>query len=324
MNKFLLCLIPAIMMFLSGCIHEYPHGNAGENPNALNVGLELELQLQWIQRAVEVEMGSKSSSSLHRIIIEASKDGKAAGRDIICLSDEQFANGEIRHTLSFRMLPAQYDIVVWTDCVSPDRDNLFYDPSSLSEISMISSPVVWEKEMQCGYACQTIDLRQYDSKSTSAKETIKVENAGSRFELVATDITDFLEAQDYKIQHGETYTIELNFSSPYFTTFNAITGGVGKQINNFSTEGELWLPFGLYDSLTIAEGILFTPEEGQTVEMAITVFDSAKMPVVRTPYFSFDVNRGYLTRVFGKFMSEEFSAGFQIDNIWAGEVIIDL
>ena len=86
---------------------------------------------------------------------------------------------------------------------------------------------------------------------------------------------------------------------------------------------KLNLPFGIYDELVLADGYLFTLDE-ENVTMRLTVHNSARMIVVRTPLFRFSLKRGTITYVRGEFLSDTFNNNLTVDNVWAGEIIIDV
>ena len=48
------------------------------------------------------------------------------------------------------------------------------------------------------------------------------------------------------------------------------------------------------------------------------------MTVVKTPEFSFKVKRGMISIVTGEFLSEMFLNHIRVDNVWEGEITIDI
>ena len=313
-----------IMTFFSGCIHEYPKGEV-IIPDDIEFGIELDLDLEWKQYATQLDLKSRASyDSPHRIIIEVEKGSDVLGRDIIYLSDEDFSEGTVTHKLSFNLKPTEYKIGIWYDYCREWEEETYYNAADLSNVSQIQNVIKWDTKMHCGYASEYIDLRKYNGQpNVRLLKKMELKHPGARFELVATDVTDFLAYQDPLIQLGETYTITLEFSQIVPATFNVFEGYAIEGADRSLTDGPLTIPFGRYEQLSIASGFIFCDEE-MTIEMRIAVHNSARVPIIQSQWFDFKIRPGTLTRVFAQFLSERVESTFIIDNIWAGEIFIDI
>ena len=316
--------IPVLFLFsfiFSGCIHEYP--TAEEiNPTDIDFGVELELQLHWDQFAEQINFETKAQEKNHRLIIEMMRNGQTWGRDEIWVSDDDFNDNILTRRLPFKLKPFEYQIGVWYDRRSSDSGTS-YDATDISEIKPLNREPSWEESQLCGYAYSSINLTSYKGgRNVKLLKQIGLLHAGARFELVSTDIKEFIRAQTENLEAGETYTITLDYGVATPTGFNILTGkALGSERK--SQTGRMRIPFIDLQELTIASGFVFCDEE-DILEMSVTIHNSARVPIIKTPPFRFTIRRGALTRVFADFLSEEFTGSFIIDNKWEGEIIVEL
>lgn len=319
--KFLIVL--TLGLFCS-CIHEYPN-DSPDNPSAAHVDIQLTIDLDWKYFIEEIGFSTKARNSAnYQLIVEVTKDSELKGREEVFFSAEEFANGTLRHTLPFTLKPAAYSIAAWVNAVDDHGKNHFYETSSLSNVEQLSLPVKWDETMICGYAADILDLREYRGQTNvDVVKKMTVTHCGGRFELVATDINDFLGAQKNALLQGESYTMTLSFSPESPFGFNLFSGGVLRNGNLSERTGELSLPFGLYDELTIASGFIFCKAD-EDVELTLSVHNSARQLIVKTPPFRLPIKNGYVTRAKGNFLSNEFRNSIDINNIWEGEITIEL
>ena len=318
-------LLSLIAFGLGSCIHEYPE-EVGVDPSLVEGAIELSVSLNWNQRAEEAQFATRQTESFHRIITVVSRNGTVVGRDEISISDKEYSAGTITRKLPFKLHALEYDIAVWEEPVSSSMtaDGIF-NTTDLADIRLNSFCVPWDFDNICGYASARIDLRPYRGEwDTKVIKQLVLNHAGGCFELIATDVTAFLESCNEALLKGETYTLSIEFGSETADGIDAFSGFALRHNQSLAQVTiPLLLPFGNYDTLSIAKGFLFCSEE-ENVTMSLSVHNSARLPIVKTPPFRFSMKRGYITRVWGDFLSETFDNIFTVDNIWEGEIIIDL
>lgn len=319
---FLTSLLLPIFM---SCIHEHPDGNA-EDPSLVDLGVELTLELKWNQRTASPQYPSKAREETpHRVIIQIMRNGSIVGKDEVYLSSKEFSEGSLIHKLPFKLHALEYEIAVWSDFISEKGEEEAYHVSSLENIERLDHGIQWKSEYGCGYCNDILDLRDYRNQwNAKVIKTLPLNQAASRFEIISTDINRFLDTQKFAMLNGETYTLTVTFGKNTATGFNAFTGTpIRDNYEEFQTVGKLNLPLGVYDELVIASGILFSSEE-ENITMNLTVHNSARLIVVRSSEFRFPIKRGTLTRVKGEFLSDTFDNNITVDNIWEGEIFIEI
>lgn len=313
-------------LFMGSCIHEYPSGSAYD-PSGIETAIELDLDLQWSEKEITPEFSPTKARNdeLIKVIAEVSSQGDIVGRDEFFVNSDEYAQGYVRHRLSFGLHALNYDLAVWCEYnLDEDIDpDIVFDSSSMNNIK-IKSENVNSIKTQCGYAASSLDLRSYKGETeVRVIKQLNVEHSGARFRLITTDIRSFVEEELWAIENGETYTLTVNFDSSTPDAFDAYTGNAIRNYDTFSMTGALIPSYDYYGEKTIAEGFVFCDEEDE-ITMQVTVHNSARMIVVRSSQFSFKVKRGMTSIVYGDFLSEIFVNTIRVNNIWDGEDFIDL
>ena len=189
-------LFSFLCLITQGCIHEYPDENAID-PTMVEIGVDLTLDLKWNQHATNIDLSTKASNdNLHRIIIEVRRNGSTVGKETVLLKAEEFALGNLKHKLSMKLHALEYDIAVWSDITDSKGKELHYSAGHLEDITQSSGVLIWGEDKGCGFATDILDLRKYrDARDVKVMKELSLKHPGARFELIATDIMQFLDNQ---------------------------------------------------------------------------------------------------------------------------------
>lgn len=312
-----------LALLLQSCIHEYPFPE-GENPQLIETKLKITFNLYWERILHNIEISTRDrTDTRHRFIIEVSKDGETYCRDIAYLNDNEFSLGYLTHDLSLTLGPYDYDLVVWYERVPENFDSNF-NLEDLRGVKILSNIPTHETPSQCAFASDKINLTEYINRSeTEISKEVELQLAGARFELVATDVQQFISDQKASLNQGDTFNINLSFHNNSSYSFNLYEEKVDYLIENLKLSGDLFFPFAEYDELKIAEGFIFCEKEDE-ITMALNVFNSSLMLITQTEQFTFPVKRGYITTVRGNFLTRYIEGFLSINNIWEGEYVIEI
>ena len=316
-------MLLAILM-LQGCIHDYPH-DGGIDPTMVELRVDLSLNLSWQQFAEAAVFDTRArNEGSHRIVTEIMRKGEVIGRSETYLSDEEFELGKATIPLSFRLHALEYQLAVWYDRNPGNQEEAAYHSDRLSSIEQKNFPLEWTPSLSCGYASCIIDLTPLRGKwGARITKELDLLHSGARFELVTTDFQEFIENQRVALLQGETYSLTISVHSAVADSFDAYSGNSLALKEEKESIKTLTLPFTQSDMVTIADGFLFC-EEDDNASMKLIVHNSARAIVVQTPWFRFPVKRGSITRVYGDFLSNFFKGSISIDNIWEGEIEIEV
>lgn len=328
---------PAMMLLLAflmaGCIHDYPRpvpgspSKPGTDPAAIQAFIEVSYELNWenITHKIDFSGATKSEENkLYRFVIEIFQNDSVVGRDEFHVRGEQFSLGRLTHHLSQPLRADYYQIAVWFDLLDSEGGSVF-ENGNLSEVRHLAATTVGNQEpIQCGFASDIIDLRGYSEGENEVVKELEMRHPGARFEIIATDVEDFISANKGGLVQGEEYTIHMGFSWPASKCFSLYTENpVIKENESVEFTGQLRLPYAEYEELKIGEGFIFCRPE-DTARMRLWVTDTSLVTVAQTSEFSFPIKRGSLTTISGNFLTSQADGSLSIDHVWEGEIVIDL
>ncbi len=330
-----------IIMPLQGCIHTYPDGNA-EDPTQVNVNLEMSFNLNWKELVIShntqysstigtenENVGKQSlsrySESAHRFIIELRATEAPPFRHTVLISHEEFKRGELYIKLPFSLPPLNYKISIWSDStdgytseVPPATDNKF-DASDFNKITPLIGFGEYSLVEDCLYCVNSIDLREFrHTGSSGISVPVTLHSPAARFELIATDVDKFLKYANLALQKGEKYTVALSYEHTVPTTFNLLKGLPTGKREIKGTEN--LLPPLFTKQVSISKGWIFVSEETEYLSLTICIYNSARILVSKVKGILFPLERGKVTRVKGKFLTNFYSSSIHIDNLWDDEI----
>ena len=332
MKKYSWLILSLVMLFIQGCIHEYPHpvkGNSdkGEVPTAINTFIEVSYNLSWESILHQIDFDTKSRARDdrdHRFIIEVIKEGEIICHDIQYLSSEDFSLGKLSHKLSMKLEADYYQIAVWYD-LKDEKGIHSFSADALNQVSLINLSTQNSEVLQCAYATDGLDLTDYEDvgKEITVEKPLQLQHAGARFEIVATDVQKFITNNKASLNQGDSFTVHLSFSNSTPIGYNLHSDILNYTESPVELSGELRLPFAEYEELKIAEGFIFCLDE-ENVSLNVAVKNSALVLVSQTDYFKFPVKRGHITTVYGDFLTHTIDGNFTINNIWDGEIVMEI
>lgn len=316
-------LISLVVLFGS-CIHEYPIGY-GEDPTKVMAGIELEFDLSWENMNYTPDFSSSRAKTQnpHKFIFEIIQNGRIIATEKRELSSEDFAKGYLNHKISSSLKANEYQLAVWYE-FSEKEENEFFEHQNLNNIFLISQSLSDHPKLQCGYANDLLDLRGFSGyKGEPIVKKLKLGHPGARFEIIATDIQEFISEQKAALNQGDIFTMNIVFGEKTPSGFNVFEASPVIKDESIEYSGELFFPFAEYDELKLAEAYLFC-READYITAKIITYNSARKIVSQTPYFSFPLKRGYITQIKGEFLSFPLNGSLTIDHIWEGEILFEI
>lgn len=326
-------LLGVFALCSQSCIHEFPMPTPGQSskpgvdPTTVDASIQVYFDLSWdnIIHNINYDTDTKAlNAPLSRFVIEVLQDDEIVCHDVVQMTRDEFSMGELRHRISTPLKPDLYQIGVWFDVQTSEGDFLF-NTDQLTKVNHLDGSTTASQELHCGYATDYLDLSNVSPKeeATIVKE-IRLSHGGAKFEIVATDIRDFITNNKESLLQGEEYKVKLSFSWPLSQCFNLYGNNyVIDNPSNLEFSGRLRLPYAEYEELKIAEGFLFCRGE-DNANLSLSVVDTSLATVVRTSEFTIPIKRGFVTTVRGDFLTGSLGGSFNIDNIWEGEIKIEI
>lgn len=334
---YLINVVLIVTGMTSGCIHEKAYltpggqqpGGGGVDPTSVNAYIEVNYDLSWENLIHRIEFDAETnpetraaSDNTYRFVIEVIYDDAVVCRDFITMKGSEVSLGQLRHHLSKPLEARFYQIAVWCDLLG-DNGRYPFNADNLSQVGLLHSSTMGMESLQCGYATDMLDLRDITPTERVVTKSLEMGHPGGRFEIVATDIQEFISAHKEDLYNNEEFNLHLSFSYPASKNYNLYSGNYAGEMQGIMFTGSLILPYAEYEELKIAEGFLFC-REGENANLSLRVTDSALSTVVQTSEFSFPLRQGYVTTVKGNFLTGSLDGGLSIDHLWEGEIVINL
>ncbi len=231
-----------LTIVLAGCVHDYPSmtedGEEGIDPTLVEVNTEVTLDLELVPLEIITQKNARSGTTKaragkqtdyrRRFIIEAWREGKPTARQVTVMdtAEEENGDGKISLPIRLKLHALDYTLAVWTDYVAADTDtDLYYDTKDLQYVACRDPYTGSTDYRDCLYGTAALDLRNYRDE-WNAKVQVKVDMVRplAKYELIATDVKDFLRKTKKQRTDGEAFTITFSYGFYLPTVFNVLSG----------------------------------------------------------------------------------------------------
>ena len=329
-----------LTIVFAGCVHDYPgmteDGEEGIDPTLVEVNTEVTLDLELVPLEIITQKNARSGTTKaageqtdyrRRFIIEAWRDGKPESRQVTVVDDaEEDGDGKITLPIRLKLHAVEYTLAVWTDYVAAGTDtDLYYNTEDLQYVACTAPYTGSTPYRDCLYGTTALDLRQY-REEWNAKVQVKVdmERPLAKYELIATDVTEFLEKTAQQRAQGESYTVTFSYSFYIPAVFDVLAGKPCESWPEISFTLPLVLPEEGETLHTVGTDFIFANGGEASVLLTMEIRDSRGNRVSRVSGIDVPYRRGHLTTLKGAFLTSEMKGGVEIDTEWDGEVEIDM
>lgn len=330
-----------LTIVLAGCIHDFPvttpDGEEGIAPTLVEVNTEVTLDLELVPLEIITQKNARPETTKSRVgeqtdyrrrfIIEAWHEGKPESRQVTVADDaEEDSDGKITLPIHLKLHALDYTLVVWTDYVAAGTDtDLYYDTKDLQYVACTAPYTGSTPYRDCLYGTTALDLRQYRDE-WNAKVQIKVDMVRplAKYELIATDVAEFLERTAQQRAQGESYTVTFSYSFYIPAVFDVLAGKPCGSWPEISFTLPLALPEEGETLHTVGTDFIFANGGEASVLLTMEIRDSRGNRMSRVSGIDVPYRRGHLTTLKGAFLTSEMKGGVEIDTEWDGEVEIDM
>lgn len=326
-----------LTIVLAGCVHDYPSmtedGEEGVDPTLVEVNTEVTLDLELVPLEIITQKNARSGTTKaatdyrRRFVIEAWRGGKPESRQVTVMEDaEEDGDGKITLPIRLKLHAVEYTLAVWTDYVKAGTDtDLYYDTKNLQRVACTAPYTGSTPYRDCLYGTTALDLRQYRDE-WNAKVQIKVDMVRplAKYELIATDVAEFLERTAQQRAQGESYTVTFSYSFYIPAVFDVLAGKPCESWPEISFTLPLALPEEGETLHTVGSDFIFANGGEASVLLTMEIRDSRGNRVSRVSGIEVPYRRGHLTTLKGAFLTSEMKGGVEIDTEWDGEVEIDM
>lgn len=322
---------------LASCVHDFPtmtpDGEEGVDPTLVEVNTEVTLDLELVPLEIITQKNARSgitkaaSGYRRRFIIEAWRDGKPESRQVSVVDDaEEGGTEKITLPIRLKLHAVEYTLAVWTDYVAAGTDtDLYYDTKDLQYVACRDPYTGSTDYRDCLYGTAALDLRPY-REEWNARVQVKVDMVRplAKYELIATDVKDFLRKTKKQRADNETFTITFSYGFYLPTVFNVLTGKPADSQTGVHYTVPLTVPTDGSEECTIGTDFVFVNGAESFVSLSMEIQDSGGNVVSRTTGLEVPYRRGHLTTVRARFLTNEMQGGVDIDDEFEGDIDVDL
>lgn len=330
---------------LAGCVHDYPgmteDGEEGIDPTLVEVNTEVTLDLELVPLEIITQKNARSGTNKarsgttkaddgyrRRFIIEAWREGKPESRQVTVMdtAEEENGDGKISLPIHLRLHALDYTLAVWTDYVKAGTtDDLYYNTDNLQQVACRDPYTGSTPYRDCLYGTTSLDLRQYRDE-WNAKVQIKVDMVRplAQYEIIATDVKDFLRKTKKQRADDETFTITFSYGFYLPTVFNVLAGKPADSRTGIAYTTPLTVPTDGQEECTIGTDFVFVNGTESFVSLSMEIRDGGGDVISRTTGLKVPYRRGHLTTVRARFLTNEMQGGVDIDDDFDGNIDVDL
>lgn len=331
-----------LTIVLAGCVHDYPSmtedGEEGIDPTLVEVNTEVTLDLELVPLEIITQKNARSGTTKaraekqtdyrRRFIIEAWREGKPTARQVTVMdtAEEENGDGKISLPIRLKLHALDYTLAVWTDYVAADTDtDLYYDTKDLQYVACRDPYTGSTDYRDCLYGTAALDLRNYrDEWNTKVQVKVDMVRPLAKYELIATDVKDFLRKTKKQRTDGEAFTITFSYGFYLPTVFNVLSGKPADSRTGIAYTTPLTVPTDGQEECTIGTDFVFVNDEESFVKLSMEIQDGDGNVISRTTGLEVPYRRGHLTTVRARFLTNEMQGGVDINDEFDGNIDFDL
>ena len=337
-----LCLTVLLAVLLAGCVHDYPtmtdDGEEGIDPTLVQVNTEVTLDLELLPLEVTTVMTSRTSATdggipadapaayRRRFIVEAWREGKPVARQVTLT--EAGASGRFTLPVTLKLHAVEYTLAVWTDYVKAPAANagaatdasassatdLYYTTTDLQNITCTSPYTGGTPYRDCLCGTAPLDLRAYrDQWNARIGVPVNLSRPLAKYQLIATDVPEFLQKTLRQRQAGETYTLTVKYDFYMLLSYNVLTGVAGQSQLGIQFSAPLQVTDDGNGECTLVSDFFFVNAAESYAPLTLEIYDSQGRGISRTAGINVPYRRSHLTTVRWHFLTNRFDTGIGIN-----------
>lgn len=324
-----------LALAFTGCVHDDPDGG-GIDPTLVEVETEVTLDLALVPLQTIAQTARSGTTRAdageqtdyrRRFVVEAWREGKPEARQVTVMEEAEEEGKGITLPIRLKLHALDYTLAVWTDFVKAGTNtDLYYNTEDLEQIVCTTPYTGSTPYRDCLYGTAALDLRPYrDEWNAKVQVQVDMVRPLAKYELVATDVKEFLEKTAKQRAGGTAYEITVSYGFYFPLGFNVLTGKPERSEMGVAFAAPLTVADGGSGECVIASDYIFVNGAESYIPLSIEIKDDAGKGISRTTGIDVPYRRGHLTTVRGHFLTNRYDTGIGIDPDFDDEEIdIDL
>lgn len=222
-------------------------------------------------------------------------------------------------TLPVRLMPGDYDVVVWSDFREKDSDSRFYDSSDFNSIKINYTDYSGNTDYHDSYRGRAA----FTLGESGGEVEVEMRRPMAKYEFVTTDLSEFLDNET--LRRGlstrasiDDYEVKIFYSTYHPSAYNAM--------NDWLTDSETGISFNTEVTVTGEseaslgfDYVFINGTDATGVQAMIVVYDKAGNNVAQSVQITVPLKRDHHTLLRGAFLTMNGSGGVGIDPGYNGD-----
>lgn len=231
---------------------------------------------------------------------------------------EDLGNGYDQN-LMVRLMPGNYDLVVWSDFRESDSHSRFYDPSDFNSIKIDYSDYFGNSDYRDSYRGRTI----FSLGENGSEVVVNLRRPMAKYEFVTTDLSEFLDAETSRRGLSsrasiDDYDVKIYYSTYHPSAYNALDDWNTDSAVGISFDTEVTVTGESEASLGF-DYVFINDTDNSAVEATIVVYDKSGNRVTQSQQIHVPLRRDHHTLLRGAFLTMNGSGGVGIDPDYSGD-----
>lgn len=330
MRKVLYLIIYVSLLFLSACdVHEWPETSEFVKCHLrLNYETDITEYEHLYDGTSVIEQGLGETYDNHREygkiryiirtypLSETMRTASDFTQEFVFTKD--ISKG-YAHEVTLDLLPGNYNIMVWSDLVKSSGNTYFYNTDNFAEITLQSDHKGNNDYRDAFKGKVNISLPTNSTYQINQKINIDMKRPLAKFEIIANDLSDFIEAKHGDINLYKAKIQYVGFMPNVYSIIAdrpvaSITGEILESTLTKLTDTEVSMGFDY----------VFVSDRGSTVTVRIGIYDNKGQQVSLSEPITIPVKPSHHTLIRGKFLMQNTTNGVNINPNWGGDYNIIL
>lgn len=339
MKRTLISAVTALC--LVSCVHQFPDATTPA-PLELQFSFDISMEMPELTEKKSDDLQSDPTDALHdlRYQVRAYRllnNGLYAEEPMASFTFIKDEVDEVEHTERVALAEGRYRLLAWVDYIDHGSDaDLYYNTTDFSKIRINGDwqGSVNDKDVFIG-ECE-IDLTRYGSSIAPVKAEFELSRPVAKFEIISSDLDKFktkmLEAMlKEQAEKGDDTKAEVNINDFYAVlsyesfipdVFDLADNTVRDASRNYSFRSSL-SELSEAEALLAFDYVLIKPE-GTKIGVEVSFYDKNDKKLASTGSIEVPLERGYVTRVRGEYLTKTSDGGIGIDPGFEGDHNIKL
>lgn len=221
--------------------------------------------------------------------------------------------------LSIRMMPGEYDLVVWSDFRLKEDDSPFYDSSDFGNIQVDYDQYKANTDHKDTFRGRTSVQLGEESQDI----VVELYRPMAKYEFITTDLSEFLDKETERRNLStrasiDDYTVMIHYSTYHPSTYNAFEDWLTNSKTGVSFVTEVTVNGESEASLGF-DYVLINDTSDTGVQATIVVYDKEGNNVAQSVQITIPLRRDHHTLLRGAFLTMNGSGGVGIDPGYNGD-----